>query len=57
MQSRDRLLEDVWDMASDVTTRTIDTHIKRLREKCGRAGKLIETVRGIGYKFNEGDLF
>jgi two-component system, OmpR family, phosphate regulon response regulator PhoB len=53
VQSRDKLLEDVWDMASDVTTRTIDTHIKRLREKLGECGKLIETVRGIGYKFSE----
>lgn len=55
VQSRDSLLEDVWDIASDVTTRTIDTHIKRLREKLGKAGKLIETVRGIGYRFDEGD--
>ncbi len=55
VQSRDGLLEDVWDIAADVTTRTIDTHIKRLREKLGKAGKLIETVRGIGYRFNEGD--
>ena len=55
VQSRDGLLEDVWDIASDVTTRTIDTHVKRLREKMGKAGKLIETVRGIGYRFNEGD--
>jgi DNA-binding response OmpR family regulator len=55
VQSRDRLLEDVWDIAADVTTRTIDTHIKRLREKLGKAGELIETVRGIGYRCNEGD--
>lgn len=55
VQSRDKLLEDVWDIASDVTTRTIDTHIKRLREKMGQSGKLIETVRGIGYKFSEGN--
>jgi len=55
VQSRDRLLEDVWDMDSDVTTRTIDTHIKRLREKLGKSGKLINTVRGIGYKFSEED--
>ena len=55
VQSRDSLLEDVWDMASDVTTRTIDTHIKRLREKLGKSGELIETVRGIGYRFNEGE--
>jgi len=55
VQSRDRLLKDVWDMDSDVTTRTIDTHIKRLREKLGKSGKLINTVRGIGYKFSEED--
>lgn len=53
VQSRDRLLSDVWDMASDVTTRTIDTHVKRLRQKLGKSGKLIETVRGIGYRFSE----
>ena len=55
VQSRDVLLEDVWDIAAEVTTRTIDTHVKRLREKLGEAGSLIETVRGIGYKFVEGD--
>ena len=55
VQSRDTLLEDVWDIASDVTTRTIDTHIKRLREKMGKTGNLIETIRGIGYRFSEGD--
>jgi two-component system phosphate regulon response regulator PhoB len=55
VQSRDQLLNDVWDIASDVTTRTIDTHIKRLRQKLGKMGKLIETVRGIGYRFSERD--
>jgi DNA-binding response OmpR family regulator len=54
LQTRDRLLSDVWDMAADVDTRTIDTHIKRLRKKLGSLGKLIETVRGLGYRF-EGD--
>ena len=53
VQSRERLLNDVWGIASEVTTRTIDTHVKRLRQKLGRAGKYIETVRGIGYKFGE----
>lgn len=53
VQSRDRLLSDVWDIDSDVTTRTVDTHIKRLREKLGKEGKSIATVRGIGYKFRE----
>lgn len=53
VQSRERLLEDVWDIASDVTTRTVDTHIKRLREKLGKEGLKIETIRGVGYKFKE----
>ena len=55
VQSRDTLLEDVWDIAADVTTRTIDTHIKRLRQKLGKVGKLIQTVRGLGYRFSEED--
>lgn len=55
VQSRDRLLADVWDVHADVFTRTVDTHIKRLREKLGRAGNAIETVRGLGYRFSEGD--
>ena len=53
VQSRDQLLSDVWDISSDVTTRTIDTHIKRLRQKLGKMGRLVETVRGIGYRFSE----
>lgn len=55
VQSRDSLLENVWDMSSEVTTRTIDTHIKRLRQKLKEDGKLIETIRGIGYRFKEND--
>lgn len=55
LQSRDQLLADVWDIDADVTTRTVDTHIKRLRQKLGRLGKMIETVRGYGYKFSEED--
>jgi len=55
IQSRDRLLEDIWDIHSDVYTRTVDTHIKRLREKLGRMGVCIETVRGMGYRFREED--
>ncbi|MCK5534419.1 response regulator transcription factor [bacterium] len=54
VQSRDRLLDDVWDISSEVTTRTVDTHVKRLRQKLGPAGNLIETVRGIGYRFADG---
>ncbi|MEA3328821.1 MAG: response regulator transcription factor [Candidatus Omnitrophota bacterium] len=55
VQSREQLLNDVWDLAAEVTTRTVDTHIKRLRQKLGKMGRLIETVRGIGYKFTEED--
>jgi len=51
VQSRPALLDDVWGMSGDVTTRTVDTHVKRLREKLGSAGPYIETVRGVGYRF------
>jgi two-component system phosphate regulon response regulator PhoB len=49
--SRQRLLDEVWGSDITVTERTIDTHLKRLREKLGPAGDLIETVRGVGYRF------
>ena len=51
VQSRPALLDDVWGMSGEVTTRTVDTHVKRLREKLGNAGPYIETVRGVGYRF------
>ena len=51
VQSRDALLSDVWGIDADVTTRTVDTHVKRLREKLGEAGGYIETLRGVGYRF------
>lgn len=51
VQSRDTLLEDVWGLRLQVETRTVDTHIKRLREKLGAAGAYIHTVRGVGYRF------
>jgi two-component system phosphate regulon response regulator PhoB len=50
VQSREQLLEDVWDMSAEVETRTVDTHVKRLREKLGSGRDLLETVRGIGYR-------
>jgi len=53
VQSRDALLDRVWGYATGVETRTVDTHVKRLREKLGRAGAYIETVRGVGYKLSE----
>ena len=51
VQTRERLLTDVWGYQADVTTRTVDTHMKRLREKLGAAGAYVETVRGVGYRF------
>jgi two-component system phosphate regulon response regulator PhoB len=53
VMTRERLLDDVWGSDIAVTTRTIDTHLKRLREKLGAASDLIETVRGVGYRFAE----
>lgn len=50
VQSRETLLNDVWGLHLNVETRTVDTHVKRLREKLGTAGALIETVRGVGYR-------
>lgn len=50
VQTRDQLLEEVWGYSSDVTTRTVDTHIKRLREKLLGAGDCIQTIRGVGYR-------
>lgn len=52
-QSREKLLSDVWDVDRSINTRTIDTHITRLREKLGETGRMIKTVRGFGYKFDE----
>jgi two-component system, OmpR family, phosphate regulon response regulator PhoB len=49
--SRKQLLDQVWNMAGNVVTRTVDTHVKRLREKLGAAGDHIETVRSVGYRF------
>lgn len=53
VQTRERLLMVVWNMPSDLSTRTVDTHVKRLRQKLGSAGRYIETVRGIGYRFTD----
>jgi two-component system phosphate regulon response regulator PhoB len=50
VQSREQLLEDVWEMSPEVETRTVDTHVKRLREKLGSGRELLETVRGVGYR-------
>jgi len=53
VHSHEQLLEEVWGSEISVTLRTIDTHLKRLREKLGEAGPLIETVRGVGYRFSD----
>lgn len=49
--TRDFLLDEVWGTHADVTSRNVDTHVKRVREKLGAAGEYIETVRGVGYRF------
>lgn len=51
VQTRATLLDDVWEASPENNTRTVDTHVKRLREKLGLAGAYVETVRGIGYRF------
>jgi two-component system, OmpR family, phosphate regulon response regulator PhoB len=51
VQTRSSLLDDVWGIQADITTRTVDTHVKRLREKLEAARDYIETVRGVGYRF------
>jgi two-component system phosphate regulon response regulator PhoB len=51
VQTRSTLLDDVWGIQADITTRTVDTHVKRLREKLENARDYVETVRGVGYRF------
>src|SRR5205085_2166837 len=53
VQDRDKLLNEVWRYESVIATRTVDTHVRRLREKLGKAGDAIETVRGFGYRLRE----
>jgi two-component system phosphate regulon response regulator PhoB len=53
VQARSVLLDEVCAIDSEARSRTIDTHVKRLRYKLGRAGRFIETVRGVGYRFTE----
>jgi DNA-binding response OmpR family regulator len=53
VQTRDRLLNEVWGYESVIDTRTVDTHVRRLREKLGKAANAIETVRGFGYRLRE----
>jgi two-component system, OmpR family, phosphate regulon response regulator PhoB len=51
VQTRSVLLDEVWGIQADITTRTVDTHVKRLREKLEAARDYVETVRGVGYRF------
>ena len=51
VQTRPQLLETVWEAQPDIQTRTVDMHVQRLRTKLGDAGRMIETVRGFGYRF------
>ena len=51
--TRDRLLEEIWGYDFDGETRTVDVHIRTLRQKLGSAGEVIETVRGVGYRITE----
>ena len=53
VQTRSSLLEHVWGIHAHISTRTVDAHVKRLREKLGAARDYIETVRGVGYRFKE----
>jgi two-component system phosphate regulon response regulator PhoB len=53
VQARDRLLNEVWGYESAIDTRTVDTHVRRLREKLGKSAGVIETVRGFGYRLRE----
>jgi len=53
VQERDRLLNEVWGYESVIDTRTVDTHVRRLREKLGKAGEVVETVRGFGYRVRD----
>jgi two-component system phosphate regulon response regulator PhoB len=50
VQSRDRLLQDVWGYENPIDSRTVDTHMRRLREKLGESAHYLETVRGVGYR-------
>jgi len=51
VQTRERLLQDVWGYENPIDSRTVDTHMRRLREKLGEAAHYLETIRGVGYRF------
>ena len=51
VQTRDRLLQDVWGYDNPIESRTVDTPMRRLREKLGETARFLETIRGVGYRF------
>ena len=51
VQTRERLLQDVWGYENPIDSRTVDTHMRRLREKLGDTARFLETIRGVGYRF------
>ncbi|MSR42812.1 MAG: response regulator transcription factor [Pedosphaera sp.] len=53
VQNREQLLKEVWGYDHFIDTRTVDTHMRRLREKLGKAARFLDTVRGVGYRFTE----
>jgi len=53
VQTREHLLINVWNYETEIETRTVDTHVRRLREKLGNEADWIETIRGVGYRFAE----
>jgi two-component system phosphate regulon response regulator PhoB len=55
VQTREHLLVSVWQYDAEIETRTVDTHIRRLREKLGSYADMIETIRGVGYRFIDPD--
>ncbi|HEX5817349.1 MAG TPA: response regulator [Gemmatimonadales bacterium] len=55
VQTRPQLLETVWEAQPDIQTRTVDMHVQRLRTKLGESGRMIETVRGFGYRFRSAE--
>ncbi len=56
VQTREHLLLNVWNYATEIETRTVDTHVRRLREKLGPEAGWIETIRGVGYRIAEKKL-
>jgi two-component system phosphate regulon response regulator PhoB len=53
VQTREKLLVDVWNYEAEIETRTVDTHMRRLREKLGEEASWVETIRGVGYRLSD----